>query len=263
MSMEKIIEAHSVSFGYDVQPILKNIDFDLKRGDFTGIIGPNGSGKSTFIKLLLGLLRPSSGELKLFGTPINDFKNWPKIGYVSQKNQLQVGVPASVYEVISANLYAQTGFLHLLSKEQKLKVVKALEIVGLADRIKSTVGSLSGGQQQRVHLARVLVNDPEILLMDEPASGMDTASENAMYELLHKLNDEKGIAIVMVTHDITAVTSHVNRLFCMGSGNMIEHDVSEELDAEFLTGLYGHNVHMHVHSETHKHEGDAHKGEAK
>ena len=248
--MEKIIDVTDLTFGYDERPILKKINFDLNRGDFTGIIGPNGSGKSTFLKLLLGLLRPSGGSIYLFGMPIQDFRQWPNIGYVAQGNKLQNGVPASVYEAISANLYSQTGFLHMLSKQQKEKVQEVLKTVGLSDTIRSPVGNLSGGQQQRVHIARVLVNDPEVLLMDEPASGMDTSSENAMYELLHTLNKEKNISIVMVTHDLTAVTAHADRLFCMGIGNMIEHNVSDGLDAEFLSELYGHNVHVHVHSDT-------------
>jgi zinc transport system ATP-binding protein len=248
--MQNIIEVKNLMFGYESREILNGVDFKLSPGDFAGIIGPNGSGKSTFLKLLLGILRPTGGSIDLLGIPVRQFRDWPKIGYVSQKNQFHTGFPASVYEVVAANLYSSTGLMHMLSKQQKDKVYGALATVGLSDRAASPIGSLSGGQQQRVHLARVLVNDPGVLLLDEPSSGMDTASENSMYELLHKLNKDSNISIVMVTHDITAVTSHTDRLFCMGDGLMTEHDVSSGLSSEFLSSLYGHSVHVHVHPDS-------------
>lgn len=259
--MQNIIEVKNLSFGYDARSILKGIDFSLGRGDFAGIIGPNGSGKSTFLKLLLGLLRPTGGSISLFGLPSTKFRDWPKIGYLAQKNQFHTGFPASVYEVVAANLYSQTGIMHTLSRQQKESVRSALSIVGLLGLERSPISNLSGGQQQRVHLARVLVNDPEILLLDEPSSGMDTASENTMYELLHKLNKEKNISIIMVTHDITAVTVHAGRMLCMGDGHMTEHDVSAGVSDDFLSGLYGHGVHVHVHSGAHTGARVSHQGD--
>lgn len=250
--MERIIDVKDLSFGYNERLIFSGVNFSIDRGDFAGIIGPNGSGKSTLIKLILGLLRPSGGSISLFGVSAQRFREWPKIGYVAQKNQLHTGFPASVYEVVSANLYSETGPLHMLSKRQKERVDDVLKTVGLLERKNTPISSLSGGQQQRVHLARVLVNDPEILLMDEPSSGMDTAAENSMYELLHKLNEQRNISIVMVTHDITAVTAHASRLLCMGGNTLCEHDMSEALDSEFLSRLYGHNVHVHVHNHSHE-----------
>lgn len=247
--MNNIIEVRNLNFNYNDRPVLHDVNFDISRGDFTGIIGSNGSGKSTLLKLVLGLLRPSGGSITLFGVPVQRFRDWPKIGYVAQKNQLQSGFPASVYEVVSANLYAQTGLLHMLSKQQKQKVADVLNTVGLLGRKWTPVSNLSGGQQQRVHLARVLVNDPEILLMDEPAAGMDSAAENSMYELLHTLNKDKNISIIMVTHDITAVTAHASRLFCMGDMTLREHEISDAMDSAFLSKLYGHNVHVHVHTD--------------
>ncbi len=246
--MDRIVDVKNLSFGYDDRLVFGDVNLEIGRGDFAGIIGPNGSGKSTLLKLILGLLRPSGGSITLFGVSAQRFREWPKIGYVAQKNQLHTGFPASVFEVVSANLYSETGFLHILSKRQKEKTEEVLKTVGLFERKNTPVSNLSGGQQQRVHLARVLVNDPEILLMDEPSSGMDTAAENSMYELLHKLNEQKNISIVMVTHDITAVTAHASRLFCMGDNTLCEHDMSEALDSEFLSRLYGHSVHVHVHS---------------
>ncbi len=247
--MEKIIDVSGLTFYYEAHPVFENISFNLNRGDFTGIIGPNGSGKSTFLKLLLSLIRPVGGSIYLFGKEISQFRQWPRIGYIAQNNPFNNGFPASVFEVVAANLYARTGFLHIPSAKQKKDVYKALELAGMQDSIHTPIGSLSGGQQQRVYLARVLVNDPEILLLDEPASGMDTKSESGMYELLHKLNQDHHISIVMVTHDLSAVTKHANRLFCMGEQGMIEHDLSEGLNEKFVSRLYGRDVHIHVHPE--------------
>jgi zinc transport system ATP-binding protein len=247
--MEALIDVSGLRFGYDTAIILNNIDFRLNRGDFAGIIGPNGSGKSTFLKLLLKLMEPVGGNIRLFGVPISDFRQWSKIGYIAQKSQIHNGLPASVFEVVAANLYAQTGFMHWLSARHKEKVYEALKRVDMREFARAPVGTLSGGQLQRVYLAQVLINDPGILLLDEPAAGMDAQSENNMYELLHRLNKDDGVSIVMVTHDLTAVTSHVNRLYCMGDGMMTEHGIADLLDKGFISGLYGRDVHLHIHSE--------------
>jgi zinc transport system ATP-binding protein len=246
--MENVIEVSGLCFGYDVNPVLKNINFSVEKGDFAGIIGPNGSGKSTLLKLLLKLMKPSAGGIRLFGREISDFKQWHKIGYIAQRNVFHSGFPASVYEVVSANLYEKTGLLHIPSKVQRQTVKKALETVGMEHAERELIGNLSGGQQQRVYLARVLVTEPEILLLDEPSSGMDTKSEASMYELLRRLNREERLTIVMVTHDVSAVTAYAGRLFCMGDEGLVEHDVREGLTSGFLTELYGRDVHMHAHS---------------
>lgn len=251
--METLIKAMGITFGYNTAAILNNVNFELNRGDFAAIIGPNGSGKSTFLKLLLKLIGPYKGSVSLYGVPINDFKQWSKIGYIAQKKQIHSGLPASVYEVVAANLYAQTSFLHWLSGKQNQKVYDALRMVDMQAFLKTPIHTLSGGQLQRVYLAQVLVNDPEILLLDEPAAGMDFSSENNMYELLHKLNKEYSVSIVMVTHDLTAVSDHVNRLYCMGDGTMTEHKMAELMDTGLIANLYGRNVHLHMHAEDFRH----------
>ncbi len=246
--MENIIEVDNLNFGYNGSLILKNISFSVEKGDFLGIIGANGSGKSTLVKLLLKILTPLSGEMKLLGTNLDEFKRWDKIGYVSQKaNSFNGSFPATVEEVVGANLFSHIGLFKLPKKKHKEQIFKALEKVDMQDYGKRLIGNLSGGQQQRVFIARVLVSDPEIMFLDEPTVGIDAKSEEAVYCLLARLNKELGLTVVMVTHDISAITIHANKLICLGENGLFIHDPKEEMTAEFVTEIYGYGVNLHLH----------------
>lgn len=246
--MEKIIEVKNVNFGYGEKLILENISFSVEKNDFVGIIGSNGSGKSTLIKLILGMVAPVSGDIMILGENIRKFSQWQRIGYVSQKaNAFNSNFPATVEEVVGANLYSRIGLFKRPGKEHRKEIHRALELVGMQDFKHSLIGNLSGGQQQRVFIARVLVSQPDIMFLDEPTVGIDAKSEEAVYCLLAKLNRELGITVVMVTHDISAVTSHANKLACMGNKGIFIHDPKEGLTEEYLTELYGYGVKLHVH----------------
>lgn len=245
---DKIIEVNHLNFGYNDNLILNDVSFSVDRGDFLGIIGANGTGKSTLIKLLLKIMEPLSGEIKLLGENIDTFKRWNKIGYVSQKaNSFNSSFPATVEEVVAANLYSKIGLFRFPNKSHMQQVYKALELVGMQAYGKRLIGNLSGGQQQRVFIARVLVNEPEIMFLDEPTVGIDARSEEAVYSLLARLNKELNLTIVMVTHDISAITVHANKLVCLGEKGMFLHDPKEGITAEFATELYGYNVNLHNH----------------
>ncbi len=246
--MTPLIEIKNLNFGYKEKLILKNINFSVYKGDFLGIIGANGSGKSTLIKMMVKILTPQSGDIKIFGENINTLKRWDKVGYISQKvNSFNGNFPATVEEVVQANLYSQIGPFKLPQKKHKEKVYKALEKVGMQDYGKSLIGNLSGGQQQKVFLARVLVGEPEILLLDEPTVGIDLQSEEALYCLLARINKELGLTVVMVTHDIGAITIHANRLICLGEDGFIEHNPDEGMTKEFVSEFYGYHVNLHTH----------------
>lgn len=247
--MANLIEVKNLNFGYNESLILKDINFSIERGDFVGIIGSNGSGKSTLIKTMVKILTPRSGEIEMFGENINNLKTWEKVGYISQKaNAFNGGFPATVEEVVLANLYTRIGLFKLPRKQHKEKVYAALEQVGMQDFRKSLIGNLSGGQQQRVFLARVLVGDPELLLLDEPTVGIDLKAEDALYCLLARINKELGLTVVMVTHDIGAITVHANRLICLGENGLIEHNPKEGMTKEFVSEFYGYDVNLHVHA---------------
>lgn len=246
--MTKVIEVNNLNFGYDENLILKNITFSVEKGDFMGIIGANGSGKSTLLKILLKILTPQSGEIKLLGEKIENFKEWNKIGYISQKaTSFNSSFPATVEEIVGANLFSKVGLFRFLTRKHREQVLNALEIVGMQDYRTRLIGTLSGGQQQRVFIARVLVSEPEIMFLDEPTIGIDVKSEEAVYCLLARLNRELGLTVVMVTHDISAVTVHANKIACLGGKGLVIHDPKEELTQEIITELYGYGVNLHIH----------------
>lgn len=245
--MEKVIEVKDLSFGYGERLVLENLNFSVERGDFVGIIGPNGSGKSTLIKLLLNIVKPLRGEINILGQSIEKFSCWSKIGYVSQKaNSFNTAFPATVEEVVSANLYSKVGLFKRINKEHKNLVYDALKTVGMEDYKDKLIGNLSGGQQQRVFIARVLVSKPEIMFLDEPTVGIDARTEGALYCLLGKLNSEMGITIVMISHDIGAMTVHANKIACMTNKQIIINQNSKEFINSSLRDVYGYDVNLQV-----------------
>ncbi|MFB4166171.1 metal ABC transporter ATP-binding protein [Alteribacillus sp. JSM 102045] len=242
-----IVQINNVSFQYGTQPILEDINLSIKKGSFLGLVGPNGSGKSTLIKILLGLEKPNKGQIRVFDTPINKFKAWEKIGYVSQKaNSFNTGFPVTVYEVVSMGLYGKVGLLRFLNRKHKNQIHEALEKVGMDEYKSRNIGELSGGQQQRVFIARALVSDPDFLILDEPTVGVDAASVQHFYELLTKLNVKKNITLLLVTHDIGAMTSFVTDVACLNK-NLHFHGSSQDFKESDLSSLYGHDVQVITH----------------
>ncbi len=239
--MEHIIEADNLSFSYGGEDVFTGVGFTIKRGDFAAVIGSNGAGKSTLLRLVLGELTPSSGHIRLFGEDAIRFRGWPRVGYVPQAAfPSGTGFPATAEEIVMANLYAQIGKFRFPRREHRQKTREALELVGMGEHAARLFGELSGGQQQRVLLARVLVGQPEVMLLDEPATGIDAATTAALYELLARLNREKGLTIVMVTHDITRAADFVTRVLCL------EEKTLHELDKATLDEELTHR-HKHPH----------------
>lgn len=247
--MERILEVKNLSYAWQDRLILENVSFSVDKGDFLGVIGPNGSGKSTLIKLLLNILKPRKGEIKIFGEDIRKFTKWHRTGYVSQKaNSFNGDFPATVEEIVGAGLDAWKGNFIKKPKDYNKRVYDALKKVGMQEYGNRLIGRLSGGQQQRVFIARVLAGNPEIMFLDEPTVGIDARSEEAVYCLLARLNKELGITIVMVTHDIGAITVHANKLICLGENGLTVHDADEPMTEEKLSELYGYAVRLHGHS---------------
>lgn len=248
-----VIKIKNLSFQYGSRPVLSDINLTIQQGEFLGLVGPNGSGKSTLIKCILGLLHPSSGEISLFGESINKFKHWEKIGFVSQKaNSFNSGFPATVYEVVSMGLFGKVGMFRFLKKVDKQKVKEAVELVGMSKYLHQNIGELSGGQQQRVFIARALVSDPKLLILDEPTVGVDVHSVKNFYQMLKKLNGE-GITLLLVTHDIGAMTDHVSAVACLNKNIHFHGNTSEfkEDKQGMLSEFYGHDVHLLVHNHDH------------
>lgn len=240
-----IVELCDVSFQYEYTQVLKNISFQIEEGDFLALLGPNGSGKSTLIKLLLGLLNPMKGEIKLFGENARSFKNRELIGYVSQKsNAFNSAFPATVYEVVRSGLAKKTGLFKSYPKDVKQRVHKALEAVGMEKFAERNIGQLSGGQQQRVFIARALIGEPRLLILDEPTVGIDHENVQAFYDMLAKLNHDLKMTMLLVTHDVDTVSNRITHVACLNQ-TIHFHGFKNEFDnisPETLNAWYGHSV---------------------
>lgn len=217
-----VLRGEGISFSYDGCKVLKDCSFIVKHGDFAAVVGSNGAGKSTLLKICLGLLKPDSGKVWLFGKVLDKFEAWEKIGYVPQRIlTLNIGFPATVEEVVSAPLYAKKQNKKLSKQERESLIYKSLEQVGMESYRKRLIGRLSAGQQQRIFIAKALVSGPKLLFLDEPTTGIDNETEEDFYNLLNKLNKEDGITIVMVTHDYTDIKSMVSRVIQLNEGGIV------------------------------------------
>ncbi|OLS41669.1 metal ABC transporter ATP-binding protein [Bacillus sp. MRMR6] len=258
MTAKPIIEIKRLSYRYERDIVLENINLTIPNGSFLAIVGPNGSGKSTLLKLILGLLKIQSGEIHLFGVELNKFKNWQQIGYVSQKaNSFNTGFPATVFEVVSSGLTKKLGLFNFFKKEHSQQVLEALDAVGMKKFKNRNIGELSGGQQQRVFIARALVSEPKLLILDEPTVGVDAENVNAFYHMLGELNKKRGITLLLVTHDIGTISERVSHVVCLNKHLHFhgETDEFEKLRAEGMSEFYGHDVHLLSHHHEHDHGG--------
>lgn len=248
---EPVIEVNGVTFSYDQGRVLEDVSLALGKGEFLGLVGPNGSGKSTLIKAILGLQRPQRGEIRLFGHAITKFREWSRIGYVSQKaNSFNTRFPATVFEVVSTGLYGKIGLLKRLSKTDKQTVYEVIERVGLTAYHKQKMGDLSGGQQQRVFIARALVGKPDLLILDEPTVGVDAGSVEQFFALLDDFRRDDDLTILLVSHDIGAITSQVSHIACLNK-RLHYHGDPREFAAhqeEILSQAYGHDLHLIEHN---------------
>lgn len=213
MMDEKIIEINNVSFRYERDVVLDHIDLSVPRGSFLGIVGPNGSGKSTLLKLILGLMKPDEGEILLFGEKQSKFKQWERIGFVSQKaNSFNTGFPATVFEVVASGLTGKIGLFRFLRPKHRNEIIRAIEQVGMKEFMNRKIGELSGGQQQRVFIARAIVSRPDVLILDEPTVGVDARNVQSFYKILKSLQEELGITLLMVSHDIDVLLNEADHV---------------------------------------------------
>lgn len=245
-----IVEIDHISYRYEKEQVLEDIHLSIPKGAFLAIVGPNGSGKSTLIKLLLNLLKLQKGKILLFGEEIEKFKDWQKVGYVSQKaNSFNSGFPATVYEVVASGLTKRLGLFRFLKKEDKQKILDAIESVGMLSFLQRNIGELSGGQQQRVFIARALVSNPELLILDEPTVGVDAKNVNHFYEMLEDLNKKWGITLLLVTHDISAISDKVSHVACLNKHLHFHGETKEyeNFQSDEISTFYGHDIHVLSH----------------
>lgn len=242
MSSKLAISVNNLHFAYNGHAVLADISLDIKEGEYVGVIGPNGGGKTTFLKLVLGLLKPSSGSLSLFGESPVHARKYGRIGYVPQRaTQFEEKFPATVLEVVQSGLTSAPR-----SKQQKDAVQNALEATNIVDLQSKLIHELSGGQRQRVFIARCLTAQPRMLLLDEPVTGVDGPSKDRFYALLKQLNTEHNITIIFVTHDVDAIAKEVDQVLCLNQKVCCHTSPQDFLQKHVLDELYAHNHHSHV-----------------
>ena len=247
--MSQVLELRDVRLSLAGRPVLHGIDLTIDAGEFVALMGANGSGKSTLVRAATGLRPISAGSIALVGTPLADFKEWRRIGFVPQRAGAASGVPTSVREVVTAGRLGRRRLLAPLSKADKRAVADALEVVGLADRAHDSVATLSGGQQQRVLIARALAGEPEVFFLDEPTAGVDVVNQRALATSLGVLQ-ERGATVVLVAHELGPMASLVGRAVVMAHGR-VEYD-GKPLDEATL--------HSHHHPRLHRHDHTPHVG---
>jgi ABC-type Mn2+/Zn2+ transport system ATPase subunit len=227
-------------------PVLRGISMTVRAGEAVALLGGNGSGKSTLVRSVLGLLPIERGTVSLFGEPLGRFRRWSRVGYVPQRSTAAAS-GATVAEIVSSGrLSLRRPFLPRSSRD-KASVRDALDLVGMGGRARSDVRELSGGQQQRVFIARALLGEPDLILMDEPTSGVDVATRHDFLHLLDDLN-RNGLAIVLTTHDLNGMAAHLPHIVCLNRRVIAAGAPSDVLTVDVLEQTYGARMDVLEHA---------------
>jgi zinc transport system ATP-binding protein len=242
---DPVVELENVTFAYNGDaPALDDVSLRVEGNDFVGVIGPNGGGKTTLLKVMLGLLEPSAGRVRVLGRSPARVRH--RIGYVPQHAAMDPAAPADVMDIVLTGRLARSSWGFVFGESDRQAATRALEQVGVAELARRRIRELSGGQRQRVLIARALAADAQLLLLDEPTSGVDVHAESGLVELLHRLNDT--LPIVMVSHDVAFVSRHLKRVACLNR-RLVVHDAGE-VTAEVIAEMY----HDHVAVVEHRHD---------
>ena len=208
-----IIQLKDLSFSYGTNLVLDKINLSIHEGDYLGVIGPNGGGKTTLIKLIVGLLKADSGDITLYDRPIKEFKDWSHLSYIAQKvTNIDLNFPITVRDAVSMGRYGLRRIGQNMTTQDKQIVQESLSQVDLLDYQNRLIGELSGGQLQRVFIARALAQKPAIIFLDEPTVGVDTNTQRQFYALLKKMNQDLGITLVLISHDIDFISQEVTEI---------------------------------------------------
>ncbi len=239
--MKTVIDIKDLTFSYGKFPALTNVTMEIDKQDFTAIIGPNGGGKTTLIKLILGFLKPDTGKITIFGK--DPEQSLAKFGYVPQFLDIDNNFPISVIDVVTGGLLRSFSFFPWNRKEMKEAARESLARMDVLDLEDSVFGKLSGGQKQRVLIARAVVSEPEILVLDEPTTSVDSRIEKDIYELLKTLN--KKMTIILVTHDLGFISRYINRILCVNKSVGVHSP--ETIDDKVIRETYNSPMNVIFH----------------
>ena len=243
------VSVRDLWFRFDAKEVLKGLTFSVEGGDFVGVVGPNGSGKSTLIRLILGLMRPTLGEISLFGSPLRRFDEWRKVGYLPQTSSaVNRFFPATVKEIVGLGLVpAGRGGI---ARHDEKAVRRAMELMDIMDIRNRLIGELSGGQHQRVLLARALIREPQLLILDEPTVAIDSEIRGRFFDIITDLNRKRGVTVLLVTHDTSSIGLYATKLLYLeGSivfyGGFDDFCLSREMTDVF--GTFSQHLICHRH----------------
>src|SRR5579884_3238678 len=242
--LHPIIQFRHASFGFPGIVALKDISLDIHEGEFIGVIGPNGSGKTTLCKAILGLMAPFEGHLQIFDCACERLQchHRARIGYLPQKGSLDKNFPITVLETVMMGRYGVLGLFKRPAARDYEIAREALAHVGMADHQQTALGHLSGGQQQRVFIARALAQEPQVLLLDEPTTGIDIVTQHSVLDLIRRLHRELGLTVVLITHDINMIRAHVDRLVLLKTRLWAAGPPDDVLKPDILRQVYGKDV---------------------
>lgn len=247
MTQQTVIELEDVWAGYENDPVLEAVNFRMGPGDYVGLIGPNGGGKTTLIKVVLGLLKPVRGNVRVMGVSAEKGRKF--IGYVPQAQQDDKAFPIRVWDVVSMGRLRPNLLRNLLlNKEDEMVIERSLRQMDILDLAKRPINELSGGQRQRVTIARALAAEPKILLLDEPTSSVDSRSSSQLYDLLAELNQT--ISILLISHDLTAISTYVKTIGCVN--RRLVYNAQKEITEEMLSTAYDCPVDLVAHGLPHR-----------
>jgi len=246
----KAIEINNLIIKLNGREVLKDINLSLNEGQFIGIVGPNGGGKTTLLRAILGLIKPTSGGIRIFGRPPEEvLKTGCMFGYLPQILKVKPDFPIRVIDVVMMGRYGRVGILRWPGEKDRKKAIEYLSMMGVEELRNVPFGQLSGGQQQRASIARALAGEPKILVLDEPNTGIDVIGQGDFYHLLKGLQKRFGITILMASHDIGTITAYVDEIACLNYTFHYQGNPLGALNENVLTELYGKNVDLLLHTD--------------
>ncbi|WP_206918197.1 metal ABC transporter ATP-binding protein [Alicyclobacillus suci] len=240
MQVEHVLELNDIVVQFGQRTVLDHIDVAIEAGEFVGLIGPNGAGKTTLLRVILGLLSPNHGEVRVDGKSVR--KRNRAIGYVPQKIHLDPDTPLRGRDLVGLGLDGHRFGVPLPSRKRRARIDEVLEAVDALRFADAPVGRLSGGEQQRLLIAQALLTDPKILLLDEPLSNLDIRSAHEVVRLVGRLGKERGIAVILVAHDMNPLLGHMDKVLYLAEGHAAMGEVDAVIQSEVLSRLYGYEV---------------------
>lgn len=248
MSDEAVIQVRSLNVMRSGALVIKDANFDVMRGDYVGIVGPNGGGKTTLLLAILGQIPRSSGSIRLFGKELEGFDEWERVAFVAQDAiNFDANFPLTVRELVSLGRLGRNKLGRRLGREDWEEVDATLEFMGLSEVADRRIGELSGGQKQRMFVAMALVRNPDVIILDEPVAGIDAVTQEKFYQKMSDLNQRKGITIMMVSHDLSAVFCRMSKVICVNKEVNVA-EIRPDVDLEgVLRKAYGEHFHFVFH----------------